>query len=99
VLEYFLTTGDVSNQEAFFDLVNEKISPHIGDKVMTFAERMIQQGMQQGLLQAEQMRHEGRQEGKLDVAKQLLAEGIELQVIARATGLSIENIQLLDAVN
>jgi len=43
----------------------------------------------------EEGRAEGRAEGKEEVARNLLAMGISVEVIAKATGLSIDQIRAL----
>ncbi|NJR52931.1 MAG: hypothetical protein HC780_28595 [Leptolyngbyaceae cyanobacterium CSU_1_3] len=40
-------------------------------------------------------RLEGEQRGRLEVAQNLLLEGMDIELIARVTGLSIEQIQQL----
>ena len=40
-------------------------------------------------------REEGRSEGRLDVAKKMLAEGVEISFIAKVTGLSVGDIERL----
>ncbi|NJR52932.1 MAG: flagellar assembly protein H, partial [Leptolyngbyaceae cyanobacterium CSU_1_3] len=42
-------------------------------------------------------RLEGEQRGRLEVAQNLLLEGMDIELIARVTGLSIEQIQQLQA--
>jgi predicted transposase YdaD len=41
----------------------------------------------------------GRMEGKLEVAKNMLSENMSLELIAKITGLSIEEIKTLQAEN
>lgn len=54
------------------------------------------QGMAQGMAKGEAKgRAEGREEGKREVAKGLLSNNIEEEVISRVTGLSIEEIRKL----
>ncbi|NMA04637.1 MAG: hypothetical protein GX925_08015 [Clostridiales bacterium] len=49
---------------------------------MTIAEQLIQEGMEKG-----------REEGKLEVAKNALKEGAEIDLIAKLTGLSKKEIE------
>ena len=88
VLQYFLERSELRDKEAFFELINTEISVEIGEKVMTLAERLVAEGMQKG-------RVEGMQKGKLEVAECLLSEGLELNFVAKVTGLPSEQIQEL----
>ncbi|TAK73139.1 MAG: Rpn family recombination-promoting nuclease/putative transposase [Gammaproteobacteria bacterium] len=83
VLQYFLERGDIQDIETFFRLINEHISEEIGEKVMTGAERLIEKGIEKG---------------KLEVAKQLLAKGIEMAFVAQVTGLPVTKIQEVQTI-
>ena len=48
---------------------------------------------------AEQVQEEGRYEGKLEVAKQLLENGADLKLVARATQLPLLKIEDLQKNN
>lgn len=48
-------------------------------------ERGIEQGMEKGI-------EEGIEQGKLEVARQMIAERLEPQLIAKVTGLPLEEI-------
>ncbi len=53
-------------------------------------------GEEAGLLKGEAIGlKKGREEERFDIAKNLLAKGIELQIIMEATGLSEEDIKKL----
>ncbi len=84
VLQYALERGELKNKQAFFELINTQISSEVGEKVMTLAEQLIDEGMTKG-----------RQEGKLEVAERLLSEGIELTFVAKMTGLPLERLKSL----
>ncbi|MDR3333007.1 MAG: hypothetical protein LBT08_10315 [Synergistaceae bacterium] len=65
-------------------------------------ERGIEQGIEQGIVQGieqgrEQGREQGIEQGKREVAKNFLADGVSPDVVARNTGLSIDEI--LDLMN
>jgi predicted transposase/invertase (TIGR01784 family) len=84
VLLYILDCGEL-DKKAFIDLVKKELSSDTGEKLMTVSE---------------QFRAEGREEGKMEVAKHLLAEKTDLRFIERVTGLSLARIQeLQDEVN
>lgn len=84
VLQYALERGELKNKQAFFELINTQISSEVGEKIMTLAEQLIDEGMAKGL-----------QKGKLEVAERLLSEGIELTFVAKMTGISLERLKVL----
>ena len=56
----------------------------------------LQQGIQQGLEQGiEQGLKQGAHQNKLETARNLLAEGVASQIVARCTGLPMETIHQL----
>lgn len=72
------------------------ISSEVGDKIMTLAEQLIDEGMAKGIQKGRQEGlQEGHQKGKLEVAERLLSEGIELTFVAKMTGLSLERLETL----
>ena len=54
-----------------------------------FKETTLAEGREQGLAEG---RAEGRAEGKLEVAKNMISLGIDIETISKATGLSVEEI-------
>lgn len=78
VLQYILERGELKDQQAFFDLINTRISPEVGEKVMSLAE---------------QLKAEGKAEGKLEIVECLLAEKVELAFIQKVTGVSLEKLK------
>jgi len=96
VLQYALERGELRDKQAFFELINTQISPEVGDKIITLAEQLIDEGMTKGLQEGLQKGlQEGHQKGKLEVAQRLLSEGIELTFVAKMTGLSLESLEVL----
>jgi len=55
-------------------------------------QEILQEGLQEGRLRGLQ---EGLQEGRQEMTLKMLQEGVEIELIARVTGLSIEQIQTL----
>ena len=74
--------GELKDKKAFVELVREEFSSSVGEKVMTISEQFREEG-----------RREGIEKGKIEVAKQLLAEKAELTFIQRITGLSLEKFK------
>jgi len=84
VLQYALERGELRNKQAFFELINTQISSEVGEKIMTLAEQLIDEG-----------KHKGKLEGKLEVAERLLSEGIEIAFVAKMTGIPLERLKVL----
>ena len=82
VLQYLLERGELSDKEAFFNLIDQQISHQVGEKIMSLAEQLKQEGMREGELK-----------GKLEIAQRMLAEGSDPVFIEKVTGLSIEQIK------
>ena len=138
VIKYFINTKEIHDKEQFFDGVASTLSEETGDKIMTLAEVLRQEGFEQGYQKgktlaetlkqegfeqgfkkgktlAETLKQEGfeqgyqkgktlaekslRQEAKDNtlkmVASNLLASNLSLSQIAKATGLSINEIKKL----
>jgi recombination-promoting nuclease RpnB len=81
VLIYILDRGELSNKDAFLDLVKTELTREVGEKIMTIAE---------------QLKAEGKLEGKLEIAKQLLAQNFDLTFISKITGLPQQRIEEID---
>jgi len=94
VLTYILDRGEVSDKDAFIDLVKTNLSPDIGEKIMsTFAEHFRDEWMQQGLEQGlEQGVQQGMQKAMEQIAKRLLKENEDPARIAELTNLPLEKI-------
>lgn len=91
LLNYLLRYGNVSYVSAFIHEVAER-SPHHKERLMTIAERLrqeghhhgLQEGIQQGLEQGVQ---KGTQEEALRIARMMLENGIDHNLVQLITGL------------
>lgn len=87
LVEYLLTV----NEHVSVDALGEFFAP-MGDKAreipMTVGQQLREQGRQEG-------RQEGRMEEKRDVARRLLARGMDPAEVAEATELPLEEVQKL----
>lgn len=90
VLQYVLEQGDIGDKEAFFQLVDERVSHEVGEKIMSLGKVLREEGKLEGLQEG---KLEGLQEGKWQVARKMLIEGVEPVFIAKVTGLSLKVIQ------
>lgn len=80
VLQYLLERGELSDKEAFFELIDTQISHEVGEKIMSLAE---------------QLREEGELRKSIEIAKKMLDEGSDLVFVAKVTGLSLDKIKKL----
>ena len=56
-------------------------------------EEGLEEGREEGLVEGlERGREEGLEEGRVEIAKNLKAAGISLDIVSQATGLSLEEI-------
>ncbi len=59
-------------------------------------EKGLQQGKEEGLAEGlEKGKEEGIAEGKIETARNMLHKGLEIELISQCTGLTIEEIKLL----
>lgn len=91
LVEYLLTV----NEHVSVDALGEFLAP-MGDKAreipMTVGQQLREQGLKEGLQRG---RLEGRIEEKRDVARRLLARGMDPAEVAEATELSLKEVQEL----
>lgn len=96
LFNYLLQYGNVSQVSAFIHEVAER-SPHHKERLMTIAERLrqeghhhgLQEGIQQGLEQGVQ---KGTQEEALRIARMMLENGIDRDLIRLITGLLPDDV-------
>ena len=96
LFNYLLRYGDVSHVSEFIHEVAER-SPHHKERLMTIAERLkqeghrngLQQGIQQGLAQGVQ---KGTQEEALRIARMMLVNGIDRDLVRLITGLLPDDV-------
>jgi predicted transposase/invertase (TIGR01784 family) len=97
MLHYALSRGRLKSKEAFFEFVSKKFGQERGAEMMTLAEQLKAEGRAEAMTLAEQWKVEGRVEGrlksKLEVAMNLIVEGLDLSFIAKVTGLPMSQLQ------
>ena len=76
VINYIIDRAEISNKEAFVDLIKETFTEELGEEVMTLAEQWREEGRQESRALAEQWREEGRQESRA-LAEQWREEGVQ----------------------
>lgn len=92
LLFYFFEAGNISNEKVFEKFVSSELSKTDGESAMTPAELYRRKGKKEG-------RREGKREGErlteLRIAKNLFRQGVDLSLIAKATGLSSTELSSL----
>jgi recombination-promoting nuclease RpnB len=103
VLVYILNRGELNDKETFLNLVKTKLAPEAGEKIMTIAEQLKAEGIQQGIQQGKQQGiQQGKQQGihegihKAGIILKQLNQGIDIEIISKEMGLSIEEIKSLE---
>lgn len=81
IFDYLMTVGDIHDAEAFREVIQQNLSPAVGAEVMTFAERLRQEGIEKGI--------------KIIALKLLQKEDMPLSTIAELTGLTLEQLNAL----
>jgi len=84
VLQYMIGTGEISDRQAFFDIISEKVSPEVREEVMSLAQKIRQEGVEEGI-----------KEGILKTAISMLADGADPKFVAKHTKLSLDEINEL----
>lgn len=84
MLQYLLERGELSDKDAFFNLIDQQISHQVGEKIMSLAEQLRQEGIR-----------EGEHKKEIEIAERMLAEGSDPVFIEKITALSINQIKKL----
>ena len=93
LMNYMFQVGETEYPEALLTQLASQVPQH-GDTLMTIAEQLEQKGLQKGL-QTGRMegRVEGRQEALLEMARNMLAKGIDAETILSVTGLTAADLE------
>lgn len=92
LINYIVNAGDTLSPE-FMRALAERLPQH-EEELMTIAQRLEQKGIEKGIVIGRQEGHqEGRQEGKLEVARAMLANGMDRKSVMRMTGLSEDDLK------
>ena len=87
---YYILAVDASADT--LEKLQKNAEPKTKETIMNAAQRLIQQGVQQGVQQGMQ---QGMQARNLEIAKQMLSKGMDMQFICEMTGLSEAKINAL----
>lgn len=88
MFNYILQSGDESRFTEFMQEMTQRIPQH-KERLMTIAERLRLDGVQEGLQQGLQ---QGKQEAALRIALTMLAQGIDREMVLLITGLAEEDL-------
>lgn len=80
LVHYIAQAGETADAEAFLRELAQRVPQH-GDALMTIAQQFEQKG-----------RQEGRNEGKLEVARNMLQNGIDRVTVMKMTGLTEDEL-------
>nr|WP_259411824.1 Rpn family recombination-promoting nuclease/putative transposase [Coxiella burnetii] len=93
----YLLQADIEDPTEAVKLINEELSSNIGGEIMTLAERLEKKGFEKGLTEgrslAERLEQKFRNEEKQLLACQMLQAQIDPLLIAKLTGLHLEEVQ------
>lgn len=96
LLIYVLEKGESKRMEEVLITFQETVIDNKKGKVMTIAEQLREQGRIAGMqIGIEKGIEKGRQEGIKKVAVNMLTEGVNIKIVSKSTGLSIEEIRRL----
>lgn len=92
LINYLIQAGETSDAEAFVRNLAQRVPQH-EDELMTIAQQLEQKGMEkgieQGILLGEQR---GIEKGKLEVARNMLQNGIDRNTVMKMTGLTEDDL-------
>ncbi|PIJ49998.1 hypothetical protein BL250_17655 [Erwinia sp. OLTSP20] len=80
LINYLLQAGETSDAEAFVRELAQRVPQH-EDELMTIAQQLEQKGIEKGI-------QLGRNEGKLEVARTMLQNGLDRNTVMKMTGLT-----------
>lgn len=92
LMNYMLQVGDTASPEAFIRELARRAPQH-EEVLMTIAQKLEQKGRLEGIQLGEAKgRQEGMLEGKLQVARTMLANGIDRDLVMNMTGLTADDL-------
>ncbi|EMM0379234.1 Rpn family recombination-promoting nuclease/putative transposase [Pluralibacter gergoviae] len=87
LINYLVQTGETSEAEAFVRELARRVPQH-GDKLMTIAEQLEQNGIRKGV-------EMGKREARCEVARSMLQNGIDHRLVSKITGLTEKEVAKL----
>ncbi|PAZ27497.1 ISNCY family transposase, partial [Escherichia coli] len=91
LINYIVNAGEAPAPE-FMQALAERLPQH-EDELMTIAQQLEQIGIEKGILLGEQRGIEkGKLEGKLEVARTMLQNGLDRNTVMKMTGLTEDDL-------
>ncbi|CAI2156414.1 Putative transposase, YhgA-like [Serratia ficaria] len=94
LIHYIIQAGESADAQAFVRELALRVPQH-EEELMTIAQQLEQKGIEKGIQLGEQRGIEkGRNEGKLEVARTMLANGLDRDAVMKMTGLTADDLAL-----
>lgn len=96
LLSYMLQVGETHSPAALLKQLAERV-PHHGDKIMTIAERLKEEGRAQGIAIGieqgiEQGIEKGEHQAAIKIARTMLSNGLDRAAVMKMTGLTADEL-------
>lgn len=88
ILNYLFIALDSHNFEQVIQVLGEQTEKH-KETIMNIAQRLQDKGRQEGLQEGFQ---KGKEEANITTARNLLEQGVNIEIIMKSTGLSREKL-------
>jgi predicted transposase/invertase (TIGR01784 family) len=96
VLKYTLDGIQIDDERLFVQKVQQHLSGKLRGEAMTLAQRFEQKGREQGIEQGREIGlKQGCEEERLIIARRLLEKGVEADLVANVTKLSLSQVEEL----
>ncbi|RPE03036.1 Rpn family recombination-promoting nuclease/putative transposase [Candidatus Pantoea deserta] len=95
LVHYILQAGETADADAFVRQLAQQVPRH-GEILMTIAEQLERKGLKTGMEKGiEQGRRQGKQEAKCEVARTMLKNGLDREIVMQMTGLTEQDLAQL----
>ena len=91
-LSYAVEAGEITDPEEFKKVIRNSLTKKDEESYMTLADVLRKEGREEAMRETKKMADIFRQESKQEIARNLLQQGMSIEQISRATGLSPEKI-------
>lgn len=96
LIHYIIQAGESADAQAFVRELALRVPQH-EDELMTIAQQLEQKGIEKGIQKGIQLGEQrgiekGRHEGKLEVARTMLANGLDRDAVMKMTGLTADDL-------
>jgi predicted transposase YdaD len=82
---YLLNAAEISDKKAFIEMIQQNLTPNFGERVMTIGQLFKEEGRQVGHIEAQK-----------DIARNMLENGMGIEMVSRLTKLPISVIQAIE---